>query len=41
MEDRAPELGAARPDHQPGDGRGPVLLDPAGRPFYPTPLTPS
>ncbi|MEV6362385.1 VOC family protein [Nocardia asteroides] len=26
-------LGAAEPDHQPGDGRWRVLLDPAGHPF--------
>lgn len=26
-------LGATRPDHQPGDGRWRVLLDPAGHPF--------
>lgn len=25
--------GATRPDHQPGDGRWVVLLDPAGQPF--------
>lgn len=27
------KLGAAKPDHQPGDGRWRVLLDPAGHPF--------
>lgn len=27
------DLGAAKPDHQPGDGRWRVLLDPAGHPF--------
>ncbi|MCA2211623.1 VOC family protein [Jidongwangia harbinensis] len=26
-------LGAAKPDHQPGDGRWRVFLDPAGHPF--------
>jgi hypothetical protein len=31
------ELGATRPDHQPGDGRWQVLLDPAGHPFCLTP----
>jgi predicted enzyme related to lactoylglutathione lyase len=30
---RALELGATRPDHQPGEGRWTVLLDPAGHPF--------
>ena len=30
---RAIELGASRPDHQPGEGRWTVLLDPAGHPF--------
>ena len=33
MEELALELGAAKPDHQPGDGRWRVLLDPAGHPF--------
>jgi len=33
----AMELGAARPDHQPGGGRWRVLLDPAGHPFCLTP----
>lgn len=32
-EELALELGAAKPDHQPGDGRWRVLLDPAGHPF--------
>lgn len=32
-EQRAVELGASKPDHQPGDGRWRVLLDPAGHPF--------
>ena len=32
-EARAIELGASRPDHQPGEGRWTVLLDPAGHPF--------
>ena len=27
------ELGATRPDHQPGDGKWTVLLDPSGHPF--------
>lgn len=31
------ELGAAKPDQQPGDGRWRVLLDPAGHPFCLTP----
>lgn len=30
-------LGAVRPDHQPGDRRWLVLLDPAGHPFCLTP----
>ena len=33
MEELALELGAAKPAHQPGDGRWRVLLDPAGHPF--------
>jgi hypothetical protein len=33
VEELALELGAAKPDHQPGDGRWRVLLDPAGHPF--------
>ncbi len=33
MEQHAIELGATKPDHQPGDGRWRVLLDPAGHPF--------
>jgi hypothetical protein len=33
MEELALELGAAKPDDQPGDGRWRVLLDPAGHPF--------
>jgi hypothetical protein len=33
MEELARGLGAATPDHQPGDGRWRVLLDPAGHPF--------
>ena len=33
MEELALELGAVKPDHQPGDGRWRVLLDPAGHPF--------
>ncbi|MFD6101484.1 VOC family protein [Nocardia salmonicida] len=32
-EDLALELGATKPDDQPGDGRWRVLLDPAGHPF--------
>lgn len=32
-ERRAIELGGQRPDHQPGEGRWTVLLDPAGHPF--------
>lgn len=32
-EEVAVGLGAAKPDHQPGDGRWRVLLDPAGHPF--------
>jgi hypothetical protein len=32
-EQLALRLGAAKPDHQPGDGRWLVLLDPAGHPF--------
>ncbi|HVW39760.1 MAG TPA: VOC family protein [Amycolatopsis sp.] len=32
-EQLALDLGAAKPDHQPGDGRWRVLLDPAGHPF--------
>lgn len=32
-EQLALELGAVKPDHQPGDGRWRVLLDPAGHPF--------
>lgn len=31
--DRAVELGATRPDEQPGSDRWTVLLDPAGHPF--------
>ena len=33
MEAQALGLGASKPDHQPGDGRWRVLLDPAGHPF--------
>ena len=33
MEAQALGLGASRPDHQPGNGRWRVLLDPAGHPF--------
>ena len=33
MEAQALALGATKPDHQPGDGRWRVLLDPAGHPF--------
>jgi len=36
-ERRAVGLGAVKPDHQPGDGRWRVLLDPAGHPFCLTP----
>ena len=32
-EELALELGATKPDHQPGDGRWRILLDPAGHPF--------
>lgn len=32
-EKRALDLGATRPDHQPGGSRWLVLLDPAGHPF--------
>lgn len=31
--DRAVELGAIRPNDQPGEGKWTVLLDPAGHPF--------
>src|SRR6478735_11120296 len=33
MEAQALALGATKPDHQPGDRRWRVLLDPAGHPF--------
>ena len=33
VEAQALALGATKPDHQPGDGRWRVLLDPAGHPF--------
>ncbi|SDG15237.1 VOC family protein [Pseudonocardia oroxyli] len=37
LEELALRLGAVKPDHQPGDGRWRVLLDPAGHPFCLTP----
>ena len=36
---RCVELGATKPDFQPGEGRWTVLLDPAGHPFCVTDLT--
>ncbi|MFJ2237842.1 VOC family protein [Streptomyces sp. NPDC087859] len=37
LEELALELGAAKPDHQSGDGPRRVLLDPAGHAFCLTP----
>ena len=33
MAERVTELGGSMPEHQPGDGRWIVFLDPAGHPF--------